>query len=259
MSHAAPLTNCRVVLVRPEVAGNIGATARAMTNFGLRQLVLVSPKADPAGREARRISTHGEEILEGARVVSDFADAVGDCVFVAGTSARIGGLYREQGVGSPSDIMPRVIASLQHGPAGLVFGPEPSGLTNEEVSRCHALIHIPADPAYSALNLAQAVTVCLYELRRQWLSMEVASGSASPAPFAEQDRMFDHLRRGLEAVHFLYGEKADSLMHAVRHLIGRAGPTPTEIGVLHGLARQLEWIAGQAGQENELPPSGHSA
>src|SRR5205085_915647 len=121
----APLTNCRVVLVRPEVAGNIGATARAMKNFGLRQLVLVSPKADPAGRDARRMSTHGEEILEAARVVPEFADAVGDCMFVAGTSARMGGLYREQSVGPPDGVLPRVIAALRHGPAALIFGPEP--------------------------------------------------------------------------------------------------------------------------------------
>jgi tRNA/rRNA methyltransferase len=246
-------SNCRVVLVRTEIAGNIGATARAMRNFGLRQLVLVSPKADAADREARRMSTHGESILDAAQVAPSLAEAVAECGLVVGTSARTGGLYREQSVGPPDEVMPRVVAALRHGPAALVFGPEPSGLTNEEVSRCHFLVHIPSDPEYPALNLAQAVTVCLYELRRQWLTAVSPQTPGAPASFAEQERMFDHLRRGLEAVHFLYGEKADALMHAVRHLIGRAGPTPMEVGVLHGLARQLEWVAEQTSAVDDSP------
>jgi tRNA/rRNA methyltransferase len=240
-----PLTNCRVVLVRPEIAANVGAAARAMRNFGLRDLVLVAPKADPADREARRLSTHGEAILDAARIVAEFGDAVADCGLVVGTSARIGGLYRDQSVGQPDEVMPRVVAALAHGTAAVVFGPEPSGLTNEEVSRCHFLVHIPADPDYPALNLAQSVVVCLYELRRQWLRAAAPPLAEPPAPFAEQERAFEHLHRGLEAVHFLYGDKADALMHAVRHLLGRAGPTAMEVGLLHGLARQLEWVAAQ--------------
>jgi tRNA/rRNA methyltransferase len=238
----APLSNCRVVLVRPEVAANIGAAARAMRNFGLRDLALVDPKADPADREARRLSTHGEAILAAARVAPELGDAVADCVLVAGTSARVGGLFREQSVGWPDVILPRLVAALGQGPAALVFGPEPSGLTNDEVARCHFLIHIPADPEYPALNLAQSVVVCLYELRRQWLIATAPAQAEPAAPFAEQERMYAHLRDGLEAIHFLYGEKADALMHAVRHLIGRAGPTAMEVKLLHGLARQMEWV-----------------
>jgi tRNA/rRNA methyltransferase len=241
----APLTNCRVVLVRPEVAANVGAAARALRNFGLRELVLVAPQADPADREARRLSTHGEAILTAARVVPDFAAAVADCVLVAGTSARVGGLFRDQSAGWPDEVMPRLVGALGQGPVALVFGPEPSGLTNDEVSRCHFLIHIPADPEYPALNLAQSVAVCLYELRRQWLRAAAPSAAEPVAPFAEQERMYAHLRRGLEAIHFLYGDKADALMHAVRHLLGRAGPTAMEVKLLHGLARQMEWVAAQ--------------
>ena len=141
---------------------------------------------------------------------------------------------------------------MNNGPVALVFGPEPSGLTNQEIDRCHYLLHIPANPEYEALNLAQAVGVCLYELHSCLLPKTNASGvGESPAEFAEQDRMFEHLRYGLEAIHFLYGEKADALMHAIRHLIGRANPTPTEVKMLHGLARQLEWVAARLPQANE--------
>ncbi len=242
-----PRLDCRVVLVRPQVAGNLGATARVMRNLGLSDLVLVAPAADPSDPHARQLSTHGEAILDRCRVVADLSEAVADCVLVAATSARLGGLYRRQALGTPEEILPYLLDFMARGPVAVVFGPEPSGLTNAEISRCHYLIHIPTDPAYAALNLAQAVAICLYELRRLWLRSAAPSTAVAeqPAPFAEQERMFEKLRDGLEQIHFLYGDKADSLMHALRHLIARAGPTAMEVDLLFGLARQLRWSAAQ--------------
>src|SRR5262245_7853029 len=241
------LQNCRVVLVRPQFAANIGATARVIRNFGLTNLVLIAPQEDPIGAEARKLSTHGEEILHQARVAPDFDDAVADCLCVIGTSARIGGPVRRQSVVSPSEIMPRVVEVLAGGPVALVFGPEASGLTDAEVTRCHYLVNIPADATYPALNLAQAVAICLYELRCAWLKRTDAATQPAPiAPFIDQERMFANLRDALEEIHFLYGPSADALMHALRHLIGRAQPTPMEIDLLRGLARQLKWSADKA-------------
>jgi tRNA/rRNA methyltransferase len=250
------LNRTRVVLVRPRIAANLGATARVMRNMGLTELVLVAPAADPADRNARQLSTHGEAILDHCRIVADLAEAVADCVLVVGTSARLGGLFRKQSLGTPDEIMPHVIGRLSAGPVALVFGPEPTGLENIEVSRCHYLIHIPTDAAYPALNLAQSAAITLYELRRHWLRQtQPLSAPLEPAPFAAQERMFDQLRDALEGVHFLFGDKADSLMHAVRHLIGRAGPTMLEVDILFGLARQLRWIAEQAKRPGCEEPS----
>ena len=236
------LHNCRVVLVRPKIAGNVGATARVMRNIGPTDLVLVAPEADLADRQARQMATHGEEILDRARIVADLGEAVADCVLVAGTSARMGGPFRRQSVGTPDEIMPRLIEAAANGPAALVFGPESSGLTNGEVTRCHYLIHIPTDPSYPALNLAQAVALCLYELRCAFLRRAAPEKALfSPAPFTEQEGMFDRLRSALEDIHFIYGDNADSLMHALRHLIGRAQPTAMEVDLLNGLARQIRW------------------
>lgn len=241
--------NCRVVLVRPQFAANVGAAARVMRNMGLSDLVLVAPEADPTDPAARRMSTHGEDVLQRCRIVADFGAAVADCLLVAATSARIGGLTRRQFVGSPEEIAPCLVEAMSQGPVALVFGPESSGLSNAEVSRCHYLIHVPTDLHYPVLNLAQAVAICTYELRRHWLRQTEAPTllppRETPAPFVEQERAFEHLRQALEDVHFLWNEKADALMHALRHLIGRAGPTPMEIDLLHGLARQLEWFARQ--------------
>ena len=241
------LDNCRVVLVRPRVAGNLGAAARVMRNMGLSDLVLVAPEADPGDRQARQLSTHGESILDSARVVPDLGGAVADCLLVAATSARTGKLIRGQ-FGPPDEVMPRLMQMAATGPVAVVFGTEPSGLTDAEVTRCHYLIHIPADPGYPALNLAQAVAICLYELRRAWLTRSGSPVLTAPAPFAEQERMFANLRTALEEIHFLYGPKSDSLMHALRHLIGRAQPTEMEVGVLLGLARQIRWFVEQRQQ-----------
>lgn len=239
--------NCRVVLVRPRIAANIGAAARVMRNMGLSDLVLVAPEASPNDPEARRLSTHGEEVLDHCRTVADIGAAVADCVMIAATSARVGGLTRRQFVGPPDEIAPRLIEAESSGPIALVFGPESSGLSNAEVSRCHYLIHVPTDPQCPVLNLAQAVAICTYELRRDWLRQTAAATllppPTAPAPFADQERAFEHLRQALEDVHFLWGDKADSLMHALCHLLRRAGPTPMEVDVLYGLARQLRWFA----------------
>jgi tRNA/rRNA methyltransferase len=238
------LHNCRIVLVRPQIAANLGATARVMRNMGLRDLVLVAPQADLRDRNARQLSTHGEEILDRARIVSDLGEAVADCALVAGTSARLGGSYRRQSVGQPRDIMPHLIEALRGGPVALVFGPEPTGLSNAEVTRCHYLIQIPTDAIYPALNLAQAVAICLYELRFTWLQSTTAPPApVAVAPFVDQERMFNSLRTALEEIHFLYGTNANALMHALRHLIGRARPSPMEVDVLFGLARQIRWFA----------------
>ncbi len=238
------LANCRVVLVEPRIAANIGATARVMRNFGLSDLVLVNPEADPADREARKLSTQGEEILDRARIVGNFGDAVADCVLVVGTSARIGGPVRRQSVAAPHEIMPRVADALARGPAALVFGREANGLTDLEVTRCHFLIHIPTGSEYPALNLAQAVAICLYELHRTALAPRALS-SPQPASFAAQHRMYDALRAALEEIHFLYGPKADALMHGLRHLLGRAQPTEMEVELLLGLARQIRWFVNK--------------
>jgi tRNA/rRNA methyltransferase len=216
-----------------------------MRNFGLTDLVLVAPEADICDREAKRISTHGQEILDRARIVEQFEDALADCVMVAGTSARSGGLFRKQSAGTLADIMPRVLSALPAGPIALVFGPERTGLTNDEVARCHYLMHIPTDASYSALNLAQAVAITLYELRTVWLrgSNVEHAHEWKPANNKSLEHMFGQLEHALKAIHFLYGPKGDSLMHAVRHLISRALPSEMEVDVLRGLARQMEWAA----------------
>lgn len=237
---------CRVVLVRPEIAANVGAAARVMCNLGASDLVLVAPAADHLGEQAAQLATpHARPLLAQARVVADLATAVADCVLVAGTSARTGGLYRRQTVAPPEAVAPRLVEALASGPAALVFGPEPHGLSNEEVVQCQHLIHVPTEPNCPALNLAQAVAICLYEVRRAWRESGLAQ-AAEAATHAEQARMFARLEEALREVRYLRGSRAGALMHALRHLIGRARPSPMEVRLLLGLAQQLRWVAERA-------------
>src|SRR5258708_4854860 len=234
------MDSCRVVLVGPRLAGHIGSAARVMRNFGASELVLVGPCADPLDEQARVLATyHGAPLLESCRIVQSLDAALADCVQVAGTSARIGGLFRRQTVGLPDAIAPLLVEALAAGPGAPVFGNETSGLSNEDVQRCHHLIHIPTEDSYPALNLAQAVAICLYEVRRAWLRQGQAAPVEEAAPFADQERMFDRLRDSLEAVRYLRGVRGEALLYALRHLIRRAPPTPMEVHLLLALAPQL--------------------
>jgi len=174
--------------MRPRFAANLGATARVMQNMGLRSLVLVEPEANPNDPDARKLSTHGDEILHQAQVVASLSDAVRDCTLVAATSARTGGLFRRQSMGLPEEIIPHLIEDIARSPVAMVFGPEATGLTNAEISYCNYLIHIPTDPSYAALNLAQAVAICLYELPRGWMKENeppTPLPTCAPSPICE--------------------------------------------------------------------------
>lgn len=245
---------CRVVLIGTHYPGNLGSAARVLGNLGLRELTLVAPIADPLDPRALQMTARAEPILRGARIVADLGDAVADCTLVAATSARGGGLIRQSA--PPEEVMPALAEVLQRGErAALVFGPEPSGLTNEQVSRCHHLIHIPTDAAMPALNLAQAVAICLYELRRAWLRAGPAPNSTAadvaPASFAEQEHLFGQLRTALEEIHFLYGPKTEPLLHALRRLLGRARLTRMEVNILRGLARQIRWYVANHSRDRD--------
>src|SRR5918992_331207 len=149
----------RIVLCRPSHPGNIGAAARAMKAMGLSDLRLVAPEKYPAP-EAQWMATNAVDVLGNAKLHSTLEEAIKDCVAAFALSAR----GREW---SPQVLDVRTGAARAHeidGPLAFVFGNETAGLTNEEMFACQFLVHIPANPQFSSLNLAQAVQVVAYEL-----------------------------------------------------------------------------------------------
>jgi len=223
-----------------------------MANFGVSDLRLVTPDADPRSAEARALASHGEPVLEAARTFSTLAEAVSDGVWVAATSARLGGLYRKQNTLPCREGMKHAAQIAATGRIALLFGPEDHGLTNEEISLCHHLIHIPAHPDYEVLNLAQAAGICLYEWF-QATQTEPVVHSQQIVTMEELNRTLDHLEEALKAVHFIWGAKGPSIAHAIRHLLLRSQPNPLENKLLHGLARQLLWYVKHHPPHADIP------
>jgi TrmH family RNA methyltransferase len=246
---AGALANLRIVLVRPRGAANVGSTARAMMNCGVADLVLVRPRFRSLAA-AERMAVHARPLLQRARVVDDLAAAVADCRLVVGTSARRGG-YRSAAAELES-AAPDLAAAVQRGRVAVVFGPEDHGLANDDLRHCQRLICIDTDPDYASLNLAQAVLLVCHALRRRAISGAVASDDAheAAAPAAALDGLYQHLQAALLRIGFLNPQNPEHVMFALRGLLGRAAPTAHEVQVLRGIARQIDWAAG-----NERAPS----
>jgi tRNA/rRNA methyltransferase len=234
------VANLRIVLVRPQYSGNIGATARAMDNFGMRSLALVNP-APVHRQQAEMMAVHAHAILDTMQVYPSLRAAVADCGLVIGTTCRPG-LYREHAVPLRT-LAPTLVATAMTNQVALVFGPEDSGLSNEDLRCCHQLLTIPTNATYASLNLAQAVVLCCSEI---FLAAQSAEETSSPA-LAIADRqevMYEKLKQALLRVGFLHQDNPDHIMLALRRLFGRAGLEERDVRILLGLARQIDWYAG---------------
>ncbi len=270
----AAFARVRFVLVETSHPGNVGSVARAIKTmgFGARPgaLVLVSPR-EPAVREhpeAVALASGADDVLRAARVVDDLETALAGASYTVAMTAR----QREFGPPRllPRDATARASAHLLAAPAGIdaettaqigpgatpelpdiafVFGNERFGLPNEAVDRCSVVTHIPANPAYASLNLAQAVQLIAYEMRLALLQERAAApsdiGYAGQAATAEQiEAMFAHLQQGLEAIGFLDPAHPKKLMPRLRRLFARSGLEQEEVNLLRGIAKQMT-LAGR--------------
>lgn len=240
------LENIRIILVNTSHPGNIGAAARAMKNMGLAKLVLVDPVDFPSF-EAYSRAAGADDVLGEARVVKTLAEAVAGCTWVMGTSAR------ERAVQWPM-MLPRECAAesikqAEQGEAAIVFGRERTGLTNEELEQCHALVNIPTNPEYSSLNVASAVQVLCYELRLAALDSLIAPVSPEtgdkalaakhindvPATADQVEGMYQHLHQMLEDVNFFGTHHPEIIMRRLKGLFNRTHLTKREVSILRGI------------------------
>ncbi len=245
----------RFVLVETSRAGNIGSAARAMKTMGFSELVLVNPRAaNPLqDEEAIALASGAHDVLAAARIVGSLDEALAGCQFSAALSAR----PREF---APPLFEPRALAEkLSAGladrgdfQAALVFGNERFGLSNEQVEKCSALVSVPANPAYSSLNLSQAVQVLAYECRMAVLNGtdgQRAAMTSAVGPVigfrgelasAEQiEGMFRHLEQALVDIEFLDPDNPRKLMPRLRRLFARTQLETEEVNILRGIATQV--------------------
>ena len=232
-----------VVLLRPARAANVAAACRALKNMGLASLVIVGAPAGLDQPEARALAYGAWDVLDAAVPRATLREAVAGAVAVAGTSGRA----------HPQAWTPRRLAReggalVGSGRLALVFGPEASGLTDEELAQCRVRVHIPADPAHASLNLAQAVLVVAYEMRMAAIEEDMSTGAASAAgeraTVGELESGLDDLRQALLEIGYLSRDNPEKILSEWRALLARAGPTPREVSLLRGLARQIRWAAG---------------
>ncbi len=238
---AGVLDNIRVVLVGTLYSGNVGSVCRAMANMGVRELVLAGPQLCDDWSEAARLAVHATGILEARRECATLAEAVADCAFVVGTTAR-GGLYRQH-VKTPRELAPELLRLAAHGRVALVFGREDKGLLNDEIGLCTHLIRIPVHPDYASLNLAQAVLICCYELYGALGSYEAPVEKSPPASAAHKLKVTEKWREMLLLIGFMKEDKADHMMQGVQRIFSRGVYSEDDAAILMGVARQADWAA----------------
>lgn len=248
MTAADPAARLRFVLVRTSHPGNIGSAARAIRTMGFERLELVLPARFPDA-QADAMAAGADDVLGAAGVREGLTEALAGCSLVLGLSAR------RRGVNLP-EISPREAArqALAGAAAGaqvaLVFGNERTGLENDELARCHAMVRIPSVDDFSSLNLAQAVQVMAYELRVASLDeapVDAVSARAEPAADAAQmERFYAHLAQTLEDIEFHKGRKPTTIMLRLRKLFQRARPDERELRVLHGILADAQRMASLA-------------
>ncbi len=231
------LSKVAIVLHRPRYPENIGSAARAMCNMGIDRLVVVSAERYEA-EKALKLATHGARHIVDRMVVADTLDeALASFSFVVGTTARLGGqrrVYRR-----PEALAEALIPISAENTIAVVFGPEDRGLANVDLRLCHALVNIPTAD-FSSLNLAQAVMILCYELRRAALP---APAEATPrlANRFELDAMYDQLRDVLVRISFISHENPEYWMSRIRNFFTRMELRARDVAILRGICRQIDW------------------
>jgi len=227
------MSDIRIVLCRPSHPGNIGAAARAMKTMGLGDLRLVAPERAPAPKD-EWMATHAADVLAAARTHSTLAEAIAECSAAFALSAR----PREW---SPQVLDVRAAASRAAAiaaPVAFVFGGESAGLTNEELFACQYLVHIPAVPGSSSLNLAQAVQIACYELRMAGGATVPAMRTQKLATVADLEGLYGHLEEAASATGFM--APGSRLRERWRRLFSRVPALEREeVNILRGLLKSL--------------------
>lgn len=227
----------RIVLVRPKASENVGAAARAMKNFGCREMVLVAPRCR-RDKRAYALASHADDVLDDAQEVATLVEALYGCTYTLGTSGR-----SRSDEPTPTLSPTEGVAMLPAEGGAIVFGPEDHGLSNQDLDHCQAVLTIPTD-AYASVNLAQAVNILCYV----WHA-EVKASGARVAPEREvatrdqYERMYAQLRDTMLLIGYTDANRLESIMRMYRGFLDRAELTPDELAAVRGLWSQTSWAA----------------
>jgi len=231
-----------IVLVRPQMGENIGAAARGMWNFGLDRMRVVDPRDGWPNTRAVAMASGAGRLLDEAMLVATTAEAVADCSYVYATTARPRDLTKL--VLSPEEAMRDAAGRIAAGQkVAVLFGPERTGLENDDIARANAIISVPVNPEFPSLNLAQCVLLTGYEWRRAIEAAQPARIEMAGAIWPEAhevDHLARHYEEALETAGFFFPPtKAQGMKENLRNLWSRMPLTRTDVQMLHGLMRQM--------------------
>ena len=238
------------VLVRPQMGENIGASARAMWNFGLEQMRVVAPRDGWPSTRAVAMASGAGRLLDAAQHFDGVSQAVGDTSFVFATTARGRGLTKP--ILAPEEAMRQAAEKIAQGQkVAVLFGPERAGLENEDIAGANALISVAVNPDFPSLNLAQCGLLMAYEWRRAQGQVELARMELAKTQWAEAievEKLAQHYEERLEDAGFFFPEaKAPGMKVNLRNMWSRFSLTRADVQMLHGVLRQL--VRGNKGQD----------
>ena len=226
------LDKIRIVLVETSHPGNIGASARAMKNMGLSQLVLVNP-ASHLSSEAISRASGASDLLHDALVVDNLDEGLVGCKYVIGTSARL--RNADIPITNPRECIELLKGHAEQGPVAILFGRERTGLTNTEMDRCQQLVNIPTYNDYSSLNLGMAVQVIAYEILIASQLVETVSKVRNVASADDMAGFYQHLEQMLLDVGFTDNRQSVKLHRRLRRIFFRAELDDVELRLLRGI------------------------
>ncbi|HEV2397218.1 MAG TPA: TrmJ/YjtD family RNA methyltransferase [Candidatus Sulfotelmatobacter sp.] len=246
MSTSSDLSSLIVVLVRPRNPLNIGAAARAMSNFGAEMLRCVNPYA--VGFREARSAVGASSLLKNAEEFQTVAEAVRDCSLVVGTTAVRNRALHHQVRTLDQQSGALIRSHLKTGRVALLFGSEKIGLTNDDFSHCHWLLTIPTQETHISMNLGQAVAVCLYELAGSNRAEEFRQEKHEPASAGELEKISDGLYESLKMSGYVKPGNDAVSEKKVRRLMLRLNLDAMDAKVFLGMIRQIVWKLRQIGK-----------
>jgi tRNA/rRNA methyltransferase len=232
-----------IILIGPQMGENIGASARAMLNFGIENMSIVSPRDGWPNARAKSMAAGAGRVLDTVQLFDKTSDALKNLNFVFATTARTRDLSKE--VMSPERAMMYARALTQKGKkVGFMFGPESSGLSNEDIAQANVLVSVPVNPEFSSLNLSQCVLLLAYEWQRQTIEIPheiMALAGTEFASINEVQKLVDRSEEALQARNFFWPKnKSESMLLSFRNMFSRLKLTKMDVQILHGIFKAME-------------------
>ena len=245
-----------VILVEPAEGGNVGSCARALKNMGFSSFNMVDPRYEDRPM-AHKMAVHAQDVLESARVFDSIEEATRDANWVVATSVRSRTHPERKPPIGPDEFIKRLRDLPEGAKAALLFGPERTGLTNAQLGKCQDILTVPTAAEFSSMNLAQAVMVVAWEIRKADLQPVVEPSRNQTVTAGEIEGFVAHMRRTLDIIEYLDPQNPDLILDDLRKVLARAALDSRELSMLRGIFHRMDvYIAEHGGPPTPNQPRG---